>query len=1011
MVRTPELKNPVAVIGVGAVMPDANDAAAFWQNIVSGRYSIREVPAKRWAIEDYYDPDPRAPDKTHVKIGAFVEGFAFDAVRHRIPPRVAASMDDVQKWAIEAARQALADAGYDRKDFARERTAVIVGNAMGSELHHLTNMRVTLPRVIRALKQTPAYLGLDPAAARALADQLTTTLREQLPPLTEDSMPGELSNIIAGRVAAVFDLRGANFTTDAACASSMAALQAALDGLEAGRFDMALLGGSDSSMSPMTYVKFCKIGALSPDLSCPFDERANGFVMGEGAGMLLLKRLADAERDGDRIYAVIRGMGSASDGKGKGITAPNPIGQRLAMQRAYRQAGISPAEVTLLEAHGTSTTVGDMVEAEVANELFAAAGARPGSVAVGSVKSQIGHLKSAAGIAALLKTALALHHKVLPGSLNFERPNPKIPFGTAPLTVNTRTRPWEIEPGRARVAGVSSFGFGGTNFHVVLSEHRTQPQRTPPSSGGPEKGSSEPMITSNSSASRPKVFLAAAPDAASLVAEVEKRLGQPPESDDAARDPTGAERAAFSYRTPAERESRGRLLLSALKNPQTGAFRALQGQGIFRSSGQGKVAFLFPGQGSQSIGMLRELRERFPVVAETFAEADRVMRAELPRPLSEFIFAEDTPENQAALRETKVCQPAMLAADIALCRLLETFGIRPDMVAGHSLGEYAALVAGGMLGFADSLLAVSARAREMSGVQVADPGRMAAVMGPAEALLPRLQEFPGVVAANFNSPNQTVIAGATEPMNRALAALEQAGIRAVPLNVSHAFHSHIVAPAVEPLHRVLSRLPFSPPRIPIVANLDAEPYEMEPAAMKRNLERLSRQVASPVQFVRSVQKLHAMGARLFVEVGPRRVLANFVQDILPGEEVLAVSCNHPKLGDLPSLGLALAACAAAGVDGARDPKDRTLEVSSAATAAPPLSQPPVSTPSAVPPDFETVRAKVLEIAAKKTGYPVEMLDPELDLEADLGIDTVKQAEMFSEIRAAFNIPRPEGLKL
>ena len=1014
MSHTPTLKHPVAIIGVGAIMPDANDAAAYWQNIVSGRYSIREVPARRWSIDDYYDPDPRAPDKTHVKIGAFVDGFAFDELRYRIPPRVAASMDDVQKWAIEAARQALSNAGYDRKPFDRERTAVIVGNAMGSELHHLTNMRVSLPRVIRALQKTPAYLGLEPAAARALADQLLATLRDQLPPLTEDSMPGELSNIIAGRVAAIFDLRGANFTTDAACASSMAALQSALDGLEAGRFDMALLGGSDSSMSPMTYVKFCKIGALSPDLSCPFDARANGFVMGEGAGMLLLKRLSDAERDGDRVYAVIRGMGSASDGKGKGITAPNPIGQRLAMQRAYRQAGISPADVTLLEAHGTSTTVGDMVEAEVANELFASAGARPGAVAVGSVKSQIGHLKSAAGIASLLKTALALHHRVLPGSLNFERPNPKIPFGTAPLAVNTRTRPWEIEPGRMRVAGVSSFGFGGTNFHVVLSEHQPEPQRLPPA-GGSKKGSNETMTNTEQPVSRPKVFLATAPDAAALIAEVEQRLAQPAESDDAAAAAKGPERAAFSYRTPAERESRGRMLLSTLRNPQPGALRALQGQGIFRASGTGRVAFLFPGQGSQSIGMLRELREKFAVVAETFAEADRVMSGELPRPLSSYIFTEDTPENQAALRETKVCQPAMLAADIALCRLLEQFAIRPDMVAGHSLGEYAALVAGGMLGFAEALLAVSARAREMSGVQVVDPGRMAAVMGPAEALLPRLKEFAGVVPANFNSPNQTVIAGATEPMNRALAALEQAGIRAVPLNVSHAFHSHIVAPAVEPLHRVLSRLPFSPPRIPIVANLDAEPYEMDPAAMPRNLERLARQVAAPVQFVRSVQKLYAMGARLFVEVGPRRVLANFVQDILPGEDALAVSCNHPKLGDLPSLGMALAAAAAAGTGASDEPHHRAREnAGAAATAvAPQAAATPAPAPAAapVPVDFEAIRQKVLAIASQKTGYPVEMLDPELDLEADLGIDTVKQAEMFAEIRAAFGIPRPEGLKL
>jgi malonyl CoA-acyl carrier protein transacylase len=903
---------PVAIIGLGAVMPDANDLNAFWENIKTGRDSIREVPLERWLTEDHYDPDPKAPDKTYCKIGAWVSGFEFNPLGFRIPPKVAAAMDPVQQWVVESTRQALKDAGYEEKDFDRNRTAVIIGNAMAGEMQHITNHRVYFPRYLRQLRSTRAFRDLPEEAQRALVTQFESTFMTDIPPITEDSMPGELANCIAGRVANVFGLRGPNYTADAACASSLAALEAALAGLTAKRYDLVITGGSDSSMGPHSFIKFCKIGALSAEMSCPFDQRANGFVMGEGCGILVLKRLKDAVRDEDKIYAVIRGVGSSSDGRGKGITAPNPAGQKLAVERAYSNAGLSPADITLLEAHGTSTTVGDSVEGNLACEFLKNAGAGPGSIAMGSVKSQIGHLKGAAGAAALIKTAKAIHEGLIPASLHFEQPNPNIPFDGAPVYVPTECRPWETSDGKPRTAGVSSFGFGGANFHAVLSEYR--PESHKKYSVPPEGQEIEKETTTMKTDS--KILAVGGKNREEIKQALEEQLTRPREQDPVLppEEVSGtAERLLISHANDKERTTRAQRALKSLTTDQPGAWRALSNQGIFRGRGQPtKIAFLFPGQGSQYINMLKELREQEPLVAEAFEMADGVMTPLLGRPLTSFIYTDDNDATREALKDTNVCQPAMLTADVAIARVLEKHGVVPDMVAGHSLGEYAALVVAGMLSFEEALHAVSARAREMSSVQVDDPGKMAAVLAPEKKILELIQDIDGVAPANFNSRNQTVIGGGTAAVEEALRRMKAEGIRAVELQVSHAFHSHIVAPAVGPLRKMLDKFNFQPPRIPLVANVDARPYDPDPGAMQANLDRLAKQIASPVRFVESLETMHRLGAHLFIEVGAKRVLANFVTDVLADPEVISVATSTPKLGDWPSIQNALAACAAAG---------------------------------------------------------------------------------------------------
>ena len=349
----------IAIVGAGAVLPDAPNVAAFWENIKNGRDSITEVPPDRWDPAFYYDPDPKAPDKTYSKIGGWVREFAWDPIKWHlpIPPRVVTAMDDTQRWAIAAVREALEDYGYPKRPLDVNRTAVILGSAMGGEKHYLTSFRVFFPEYAHELAESPAFAALPEAVRREITRELHERVRRHLPDVTEDSMPGELSNCIAGRIANLFNFHGPNYVTDAACASAMAAITAAAEGLIENDYDVVITGGVDRNMGAPTFVKFCKIGALSATGSRPYAEGADGFVMGEGAAIFLMKRLADAERDGDKIYAVLRGIGGSSDGKGKGITAPNPIGPKLAIERGWQNAGLSPETATLFEGHGTSTSV------------------------------------------------------------------------------------------------------------------------------------------------------------------------------------------------------------------------------------------------------------------------------------------------------------------------------------------------------------------------------------------------------------------------------------------------------------------------------------------------------------------------------------------------------------------------------------------------------------------------------------------------------------------------------
>ncbi|MCB9143590.1 MAG: SDR family NAD(P)-dependent oxidoreductase [Anaerolineales bacterium] len=1005
----------IAIVGVGAVLPDAPNAPAYWQNIKNKRYSIVEVPPERWDPADYYDPDPSAPDKSYSKIGGWVRGFEFDWKRFRIPPRVAAAMDEGQQWAVTIAAEALADYGYPDRPLDTERTGVILGTAMGGEQHYITTLRVLFPEFLHALEGVTEFAQLPESVRAAILSQVEGRFKSVLPEVTEDTMPGELPNIVSGRVANVLNLRGPNFITDAACASSFAAINAAMELLIERRVDAVISGGVDRNMGASIFVKFCKIGALSATGSRPFGDGADGFVMGEGSAAFLLKRLADAERDGDKIYAVIRGVGGSSDGKGKGITAPNPIGQILATRRAWENARIDPATATMVEAHGTSTKVGDVVEVESLAKVFS--GAPLGSIAIGSAKSNIGHLKAGAGAAGLLKAVYAVHDKVLPPTLHAEKPNSNIDFLQTPFTVNHELREWHQRDGLPRRTGVSAYGFGGTNFHVVVEEHvpgmlrtegrlyggvqvdeetsRQVERETSRQVGNGTGGNGAPGLVSLSTSD---LSTSKTPVRGILALGAESPVALKNALDDAWRKVEGGWAPPVASPDQADLNARERLVIDFGDQPELleklakarkaagfdnpAAWKALTAQGVFRGSSaangktNGKIAFLFPGQGSQYTNMGRELAGLEPVVAETFAEADAVMTPILGRPLTSYIFVDsDDPaamkQAERDLMQTAITQPAMLTVDTALYKLLGQYGFAPDMVMGHSLGEYGALIAAGIMPFADALEASAARGAEMTKVSMADNGWMAAVMAPYDVIMQTLAEVDGyAVAANINSYNQCVVGGESKAVEQAIALFTQKGYQAVRIPVSHAFHTKIVAPASKPLRKVLDRLRIAEPTLPLVANVTGELYPTTVEGIKDILE---LQIASPVQWVKGLETLYANGCRTFVEVGPKKALKGFVDDVLGKQpDVVSLFTNHPKQGELPTFNQALCGLYAAGY-GARAAQPVEIAGSNVQVARDTVS----SAPAAPAP---TANSSAYQSTPNPAKEP-EMMQPSLPTEA------------------------------
>lgn len=660
----------VAIVGMACVMPGAPDMETYWGNILDGVDSVTEVVPTRWRQDLLFDPDyspaQREPDEMPMSVskwGGFIPSVGFDALRWGIPPNSLASIDPAQLMALKAATDALDDAGYmstgpEGRPFDRDQASVIYATGSGGA-NDLSGGY--LFRLAATLHQIP---------------NLPQELLDWLPDLTEDTLPGVLTSIISGRVANRLDLGGKNFTLDSACASVLAAVDIARTELLAGTSDLVLCGGVDLHNGGQDYVSFTAAGALSPTGRCrSFDATADGMTLAEGAGCVVLKRLSDAERDGDRIYAVLGSVAGSSDGRHKGLTAPRQEGQMKSVRRAYAASGVSPADIRLIEAHGTGTAEGDRTELRTTTEIFREAGAEPGSIVIGSVKSNIGHVKCASGMASLIKTAKALYHGVQPATLHIEEPNPEWDPETSPFVFLDKTRPWLDE---RRLAAVSGFGFGGTNFHGILENHRphvTTGRLHWPAELFPIRAASEEDLNVRLD---------------ELSARLEGELTEPRQADRyRLRDMAAAVTASGTSLVRTAIVARdlddlaGKVTAARTRRPTQGVYVSVMAGGTVPSRPNDdmdppEVAFLVPGPESAQPGMAADLLVAFPELREVLAAAPREWTDPMLPPQA---FGDDREKQQEEL--TEVAQPATVLASLAVARALVMVGIRPKLVAGY----------------------------------------------------------------------------------------------------------------------------------------------------------------------------------------------------------------------------------------------------------------------------------------------------------------------------------------
>jgi acyl transferase domain-containing protein/NAD(P)H-dependent flavin oxidoreductase YrpB (nitropropane dioxygenase family)/NAD(P)-dependent dehydrogenase (short-subunit alcohol dehydrogenase family) len=881
-------REDIAIVGMACLFPGAQGMRQYWQNILRGVDAIREVPEERWRAAEYFDPKRGTPDKVYSRWGGFIDDIQFDPQRYGIAPASMASIEPVQLLALEVSRQALQDAGLDHRPFPREKTATIFAVGGMNDLGTIFNFRALLPHYLAQVPDLPEQ------TRRRILDSL---LNDVLPKWTEDTFPGILGNVIAGRVANRLNLGGANYTVDAACASSLAALDAGIRQLRAHDADVALVGGVDGTNGPLGFMCFAQTYALSPrGRSRPFDDSADGIAISEGVGAVVLKRVSDAERDGDRIYALIKGIGSSSDGRNRSLTAPHPPAQVTALKRALADGEVDPASVTLIEAHGTGTALGDKSEIESLNIAFCDALPAKQVCAVGSVKSMIGHTKVAAGIAGLIKAALAIKHRVLPPTLGIEKPASTIDFARSPFYINTETRPW-LHDGRShpRHCGVSAFGFGGTNFHTVLAEYTGDYRDSDAIDLNPR----DSEIFAFAGATRDDIEHAVRRLLQGLEHEEQIDLAQLAyalyREEHVVRRANGGQpcRLALLAASVADLKLKLARVLELLpKHAEIAQPPAI----YYRETANqiGGVCFLFPGQGSQRTNMLRDLVVALPELHACFGEDPLSHGANPGEQISSFIyplpaFSDAAREaQQQALNATEIAQPALGMVELAALDVLTRYGLRPDFVAGHSYGEYVALCAAGVIARDDLLRLSRIRGRLSAN---APTGAMAAIDSDGEHVAAAIARHGlSVSIANLNAPDQTIVAGTSEAIDAAVAVLSQASMRIKKLPVSAAFHCELMAGVRDPLAAELAAVEFRPPTIPAYSNTTGCPY---PQASDEMRTLLAQHIAEPVKFSDEISALYAAGARVFIECGPGLVLGRLVDRILTDQAHTTLAIDAP----------------------------------------------------------------------------------------------------------------------
>ncbi len=916
---------PIAIIGAGALFPGSQDRESYWASICHAEDQIAPIPVGRWDPRDHYDPDPAVPDRVYANKGGFLQEVPLTPAEFGLSPTGLQATDTSQLLSLWATRRLFLEAGFSLgegipgRPFQRARTSVIMGVTGAQQLMLPLGTRLDGGRWRSILIEE----GVEPT----VATRVVTSMLDLYPPWLENSFPGLLGNVVAGRIAHRFNLGGSNCVVDAACASSLAAIHMGVMELQAGKADLIVSGGVDTFNDPFMYACFSKTPALSKTGAArPFDKDADGTILGEGVGLVLLKRLADAQRDGDTVLGIIRGLGASSDGLGSAVHAPRKEGQIACLQAAHQSAGIDPTTIGLIEAHGTGTKVGDATELAALVELFSAAKDKPSSpwCALGSVKSQIGHTKAAAGAAGLIKALLAVRLGVIPPTVKVREPQPAFKDPFCPFYIADRPRPWlnlpdPDRPGSylPRRAGISAFGFGGSNYHAIL-------EQAPQPTFGEQ---SHLKQTEDPIAWDPDVWFAAvsAGSEAALaerLTQLQKRLLDKHPSHlihEWAQIVAKESRKAFRSTDPlrvllvGSVHNRGRarahspeeLLAKALNNETDPAIH--RGRGPI----QGAIGLLFPGQGSQEPDMLLRLSIRFPEMRTLLGWAEAHFSEQFPGndPLSRVVYPiKGFVENEADLwrariRDTRYAQMALAGLSLGAFKVLQRFGIKPLAAAGHSLGEWTALAAAGCISSDAMLALVAKRAALMnhSGVGPTggkrEKGAMLAVLAPEEQARQVLNTIHSpLILANRNSPTQVVFAGSRDMVDRAHVLLSQQGLRSVILDVADAFHTPAMVPAVEPMLTALSQEPFGPGAFPVFANVTAREYPADPASA-RSL--LAGQLSQPVQWSDTLLQMASQGIDTFIECGPGRKLSGLVTATL-GQSALALALDPgPGIGLAP----------------------------------------------------------------------------------------------------------------
>jgi malonyl CoA-acyl carrier protein transacylase len=842
---------PIAIIGIGCRFPgDANDPESFWQLLHQGIDAIRDVPSQRWDINAYYDPNPETLGKMYVRQGGFLDTALdqFDAEFFGLAPKEVINMDPQQRLLLEVTWEALENAGQAPDKLAGSQTGVFLGINTSDY----------------------SQLLLKSGDANNLNAYFFT---------------GNTASIAAGRLSYFLGLEGPSLAVDTACSSSLVSIHLACKSLQTGECRMALAGGVNLMLSPEGPIILSRMRALAADGRCKtFDATADGYGRGEGCGMIVLKRLSDAMSDGDNILALVRGSAVNHDGRSSGLTVPNGLAQQSVVRSALANANLAPNQVSYVEVHGTGTSLGDPIEVEALGTLLGKGRAKDQPLMLGSVKTNIGHLESAAGVAGLIKVVLAMQHQEIPPHLHLKNLNPSISWDNLPIVIPTKPTPWLKDVEGKRFAGISSFGMSGTNAHVVLEE-------------SPSKVSIEkPQLSTQD---RPIHIL-------TLSARGEKALDNLVQryitylqsnlkaslSNICFTANTGrshfVNRYAVIGQEPAQVVEKLKALVVGKK----------LGEGLSSaatSKRRPKIAFLFTGQGSQSVGMGRQLYETQPTFRQALTQCAELLRPYLDVPLLDVLYPKS--EEISLLDETAYAQPALFALEYALAQLWKSWGIEPDVVMGHSAGEYVAACLAGVFSLEDGLKLIATRGRLMQ--QLPPNGVMYAIFTDEKRVTAAIEKVVGEISiAAINGPQNIVISGKCEAVDAVVRELQAEGIEFRQLKVSHAFHSPLMEPMLDKFEQVAAAVNYSSPQIRLISNLTGQIVENIEITQSQYW---CRHIREGVRFNDSIQTLHEQGYEVFIEMGPHPVLLGMGQRCLPDKKGVWLSSLHQKKDDWQQL--------------------------------------------------------------------------------------------------------------